>query len=235
MTKPSRKPERCVDDADEADPLFAGVGVGIHFPAIRFLTDTSESLLCSPQPRISPILPSVHPLSERTLPEDRGSTIYEDLNAPEKVKASTSDIAALMKMLPSEPDGATVHCVSISELCCKLGRITVPPALALACDGLSAPPPTTSNADSPNQVYSAENPPPHWEHVKRIRGTNWRWNAKKGGEEGCMKELRAFMENGWKKIGKAERWWEEAMGGVVEDQRKEGMKVVNAIRVGVQN
>ncbi|OBZ73958.1 hypothetical protein A0H81_06091 [Grifola frondosa] len=33
-----------------------------------------------------------------------------------------------------EPDGATLHCLSISEMCCKVGRITVPPPLVLAAD-----------------------------------------------------------------------------------------------------
>lgn len=173
-------------------------------------------------------------------------------------------LAALAAMLPPEPDGARVNCLSISELCCKLGRITIPPALVLACDGLTVPPTPSSpkgffDGSSPDvEEYSHENPPPHWEHVHRIRGKMWRWNptepkskskggkaetktetetetAGSGADEGSLKNLRRFMEKGWKEVDPKERWWEQAMGGILEERRREGMKVVNMVRGGVGN
>lgn len=39
-----------------------------------------------------------------------------------------------------EPDGATLHCVSVNVVVFKHGRITVPPALVLAGEGLGATP-----------------------------------------------------------------------------------------------
>ena len=43
------------------------------------------------------------------------------------------------------------------------------------------------------------------------------------------------MEKGWKEVDPKERWWDQAMGGVLEDRRREGMKVVNVVRGGVGN
>jgi len=48
--------------------------------------------------------------------------------------------AAAAAAVAPEPDGATVHCVSVNVVVFKHGRITVPPALALAGEGLGATP-----------------------------------------------------------------------------------------------
>ncbi|KAI0267896.1 hypothetical protein BGY98DRAFT_1101856 [Russula aff. rugulosa BPL654] len=52
--------------------------------------------------------------------------------------ASPATIAAAA--IAPEPDGATLHCVSVNVVVFKHGRITVPPALALAGEGLGATP-----------------------------------------------------------------------------------------------
>lgn len=106
-----------------------------------------------------------------------------------------------------EPDGATLHCVAISQLCFKHGRITVPPGFVLAASGFSAPP---SKSDSV-PAYSHSNPPPHFLHAEQLispRGT------RKYGD---------LLRGGWKDIPEAERWWVDALGGVVEEQRRVNM------------
>jgi hypothetical protein len=55
--------------------------------------------------------------------------------------ASTSRAAAIAAAaIAPESDGATLHCVSVNVVVFKHGRITVPPALALAGEGLGATP-----------------------------------------------------------------------------------------------
>jgi hypothetical protein len=48
--------------------------------------------------------------------------------------------AAAAAAVAPEPDGATLHCVSVNVVVFKHGRITVPPALVLAGEGLGATP-----------------------------------------------------------------------------------------------
>jgi len=52
--------------------------------------------------------------------------------------SAAADIAAAA--ITPEPDGATLHCVSVNVMVFKHGRITIPPALALAGEGLGATP-----------------------------------------------------------------------------------------------
>lgn len=55
--------------------------------------------------------------------------------------ASASRAAAIAAAaIAPESDGATLHCVSVNVVVFKHGRITVPPALALAGEGLGATP-----------------------------------------------------------------------------------------------
>ncbi len=53
--------------------------------------------------------------------------------------ASPAAAVAAAAIAP-EPDGATLHCVSVNVVVFKHGRITVPPALVLAGEGLGATP-----------------------------------------------------------------------------------------------
>jgi len=54
-------------------------------------------------------------------------------------RAATAAAIAAAAIAP-EPDGAMLHCVSVNVVVFKHGRITVPPALALAGEGLGATP-----------------------------------------------------------------------------------------------
>jgi hypothetical protein len=83
-----------------------------------------------------------------------------------------------------EPDGATLHCISVDQVVYKYGRITVPPALVLAGQGFGA-------------TYA--------------QGAAARARAVELGDKG-MRELyrgawRAVPEG-------PERWWDAAMDGL---------------------
>ena len=116
-------------------------------------------------------------------------------------------IAAAQLSITKEADGATLHCVIISQLCFKLGRITVPPGLVLAISGFCAPPPPSPSGDSA-PVYSRSNPPPHYTHIQSF------FSSPMSGKNAH------FLRGGWKDVPEAERWWVEALGGVVEEQRR---------------
>ncbi|KAI1797390.1 hypothetical protein LXA43DRAFT_412367 [Ganoderma leucocontextum] len=124
-----------------------------------------------------------------------------------------------------EPDGATIHCLAISEVVGKIGRITVPPALILAADGFSRAP---DNLDAGAQPWSHANPPPHWETVRELGGQARLENT------GSLKHLRAFYTGGWRDVPEGERWWEDAMGGEVEERRLRGLGCMQALRRGVE-
>ncbi|KIJ93146.1 hypothetical protein K443DRAFT_684765 [Laccaria amethystina LaAM-08-1] len=117
-----------------------------------------------------------------------------------------------------EPDGATVHTIVVSQLCFKVGRITVPPAIVLASNGFSVPP------EEGLTPYSLSNPPPHWEKVKKLA-------SKPVG--GSMRQLRNFMKGEWKDVPEEERWWKEALGGAVEVQRRANLTAIEGLRRGM--
>jgi len=115
-------------------------------------------------------------------------------------------IAASQLQKTEEADGATLHCIAISQLCFKHGRITVPPGFVLAASGFSAPPPPSTTDSDP--AYSLSNPPPHFSHVQQLLSP--RASAK----------YRDLLRGGWKDVPEAERWWVDALGGVVEERRR---------------
>lgn len=107
-----------------------------------------------------------------------------------------------------EPDGATINCVAISETCFKIGRITVPPSIAFAMNGISLP--------STGAPYSHENPPPYWDKVKELTSD--------------PKATRAFLSGGWRDVPPAERWWEHALTGQIEQTRRANLEFLDGLR-----
>ena len=109
----------------------------------------------------------------------------------------------------AEPDGATLNCVVVAQMCFKHGRITVPPGLILATAGFSAPAPEGAAA------YSHANPPPHFAHAKEY--ISWASSQK----------FVKLMRGGWRDIPEGERWWVDALGGVVEERRMANIEGLN--------
>jgi len=99
-----------------------------------------------------------------------------------------------------------------------MGRITVPPAIACATSGFSAPP---SDLGSSLTQYSKANPPPHWTKVKAIV------SASLGGS---MMNLGEFLARGWRNVPEDERWWDSAFTGTVEQKRKARLQDVGSLR-----
>uniref|UniRef100_A0A0W0GAJ1 Uncharacterized protein n=1 Tax=Moniliophthora roreri TaxID=221103 RepID=A0A0W0GAJ1_MONRR len=81
-------------------------------------------------------------------------------------------VDAKLNKLPSEvEEGYTLHTISISEMCFKIGRITVPPAVVFATNGLASSPSST-------QTY---------QKVKEMLGNR-----------GGLRKLRELYKGGWK-------------------------------------
>ncbi|CCO36788.1 hypothetical protein BN14_10932 [Rhizoctonia solani AG-1 IB] len=100
-------------------------------------------------------------------------------------KAALLDASRVDTKLTSKPalrthddDGALIHCIAVSTYCCKHGRVTIPPNIALAISGFSL----TEVGDSSN-----------WENAKRLR-------------ERGPKSMADFLRGGWKT--EENKFWE---------------------------
>jgi len=146
------------------------------------------------------------------LPTSTNTTPATNTNADATMKA-----LAGLGLRQTEPDGATLHCISISQCCFKHGRITVPPAIVLASHGLSV------SAPPSGPVYSLANPPPHWGHAQAVLG-----------KTGSPEVYGAFLSGGWRDVAEGERWWEEALGGAVEERRRANLEALDGVRKGME-
>jgi len=126
----------------------------------------------------------------------------------ENLKAAASSL-----INTTEPDGAVVYTVAIAQLCFKIGRITVPPELAYAMNGLAS-----------TEGYSHENPPPHWKNVLELCSLE---------HGGSRKKMRAFMKGGWKDVKAEDRWWVKAMEGLKERNEK-GLQVLGELKKAME-
>ncbi|KAJ3997656.1 hypothetical protein F5050DRAFT_1750545 [Lentinula boryana] len=126
-------------------------------------------------------------------------------------------------------DGYTLHTVCVSRVCFKLGRITVPPAVLMATNGVSVHPWELSNqevvaANSSAQRYSPSNPPPTWTSESQAL-----FSKSKGGSP---RKLRDFYKGEWRSVAAAadantHPWWDRTVGvgGIVDGKRKERLDV----------
>jgi len=148
------------------------------------------------------------PLSTNTPPTELSPGNMTD----ENMKILADGITATEQ----DDDDWTLHAVSISLGCFKIGRITVPPAVMLPYNGLSSSPSNSTNND-----YSSTNPPPHWHSVQSLL-------AKSHG--GSIKKMQEFMKGGWRDVPENERWWETALAGNVEEKRLANLEAFKAIK-----
>ncbi|KAK0469276.1 uncharacterized protein EV420DRAFT_1658995 [Desarmillaria tabescens] len=155
-------------------------------------------------------------LSERyPYSSDSKSVVVSDMGGEVAVSGrkglhTTVTLAFCEKFPINSPKNLTeplVHCVSISQVCFKIGRITVPPALVLALSGCS------------DGNYTLANPPSGYLAAQRAVA------------EGTVKDL---LKGHWKDVPKSERWWEESLGGNIEKIRAERLAVMDDIRLGMQ-
>ncbi|KAF6756163.1 hypothetical protein DFP72DRAFT_894752 [Ephemerocybe angulata] len=143
------------------------------------------------------ILPSLRTVSgpeeSSSAPSPTPADTYAD-----KTKATLKSVSNIISA--EEPDGATLHTITVSQLCFKIGRITVPPELIFAINGFTAHSPPS--LDTP---FSHSNLPPHMEEVRKL-------NTGRGGR----KSMGAFLKGGWRQVPQGERWWEQAFEGLRE-------------------
>jgi len=122
---------------------------------------------------------------------------------------------AVVAGLPvEEPDGATLHTIVISQLCFKVGRITVPPQLVLGANGFTGA-----------EGYSVSSPHPEWDIARKQILKPYGGNLKK---------LKALFVGGWREIPEDERWWDHALGKAVEDQRLKNLAAIEGLRKGLE-
>lgn len=145
------------------------------------------------------------------------SEVDTNLQAEQTAKAMKALAAAQSQT--NEPDGAVLHCVAISYICFKHGRITVPPGVILPCEGFSNLPSTPSDAP-----FSPTNPPAHWKKAQALRVA----------PSGSMSAFAKFLKGGWRDVPESERWWEDALAGPVEEQRKANLQIFDHIRKGME-
>ena len=129
--------------------------------------------------------------------------------------ATVPDLKAVAANLAGEePDGAVLHTIVVSQICYKIGRITVPPNLMLAINGFTGMP----NA-------SLASPHPEWATAKKIMSKPHGGNTKK---------LRTLLTGGWRDVPEAERWWESAIGPEVEAQNLKNLEQIEHLRRGLE-
>ncbi|KAJ3769322.1 hypothetical protein FB446DRAFT_748488 [Lentinula raphanica] len=136
-------------------------------------------------------------------------------------------------------DGYTLHTVCVSRVCFKLGRITVPPAVLMATNGVSVHPWEISSQDKTSDLYSEgqrkyspTNPPPTWTSESQAL-----FSKAKGGSP---RKLRDFYKGEWRTVAAAAGadtypWWDRAVGagGVVDERRKERLEVCRKLVGGL--
>ncbi|KAF9523669.1 hypothetical protein CPB83DRAFT_862450 [Crepidotus variabilis] len=128
-------------------------------------------------------------------------------------RASLNAVAA--QLAGKEADGAVLHTIAVSQICFKIGRITIPPSLVLATNGFTGISGYTTNA-----------PHPQWAEAKKIMSYP---------AGGSPRKLREFLSGGWKNVPDNERWWEIAMGPDVEQKRLKNMSLIDDLRKGMES
>ncbi|KAF8604534.1 hypothetical protein BDV93DRAFT_522250 [Ceratobasidium sp. AG-I] len=91
-----------------------------------------------------------------------------------KLAPETSNAPAKLSLKTHDDDGALIHCIAVSTMCFKHGRVTVPPKIALAVSGFSL-----------SEAGSKRN----WELANAIRARG----------AGAMKD---YLRGGWKESEK---------------------------------
>ncbi|RXW19054.1 hypothetical protein EST38_g6814 [Candolleomyces aberdarensis] len=172
---------------------------------------TKKQIKQTPRPTV---LPSLRTVSgpEETSANDTPVDSMPETSTEAALKSVANIIAAV------EPDGATLHTIAVSQLCFKFGRITIPPSVAFAVNGLTG-------------IESSPNPPPHWGKVRELA-------AKEAG--GSRKKMAEFLKGGWRNVPEDERWWEHAFADISErnaanlqevEQVKRGMEGARQVEI----
>lgn len=136
-------------------------------------------------------------------------------NGTADVPTITDSLNAVVAGLAGpETDGAILHTIVVSQMCFKIGRITVPPALVFGFNGFTNVP-----------GYSRTSPHPEWAKVQQMM-------SKAHG--GSARKAKKFLEGGWREVPENERWWEQVLGGEIEARRARNLEHVEHLRKGLE-
>ncbi|EIW57705.1 uncharacterized protein TRAVEDRAFT_29707 [Trametes versicolor FP-101664 SS1] len=169
--------------------------------------------------------PPPAPASNPTLHTANGLNTGTSTPLPSDASAPNAKTLAAQLIERPEPDGAVLNCLAISEVVCKIGRITVPPALVYAMDGFCALSPE-------GKPYSRTNLPPHWDRVRALRGDAHPGLVMPG--KAALKTLRNYYTHGWREEPEDARWWEQALGGEIEERRLKALAAMQGLRRGME-
>jgi hypothetical protein len=140
-------------------------------------------------------------------------------NTPGNSTSLPSDTDIALKAVTAgltgeELDGATLYTIVISQVCFKIGRITVPPGIVFAVNGFTGV-----------SGHSLANPHPEWSEAERTMS---------GHLGGSPKKLKKFLAGGWKDIPESERWWDKSLGERIEAQRVKNISMITGLREGLE-
>ena len=127
----------------------------------------------------------------------------------------TSLNAVAAQLAGHEPDGVTLHTLHVTQICFKIGRITIPPNVVLGANGFTGYP-----------GFSVTKPHAEWQEARK------RMSKPLGGSP---KKMRELMTGGWKSVPESERWWDQALGPEVEAQRVKNMALIEDLRKGLDH
>ncbi|KAJ7226426.1 hypothetical protein C8J57DRAFT_1535231 [Mycena rebaudengoi] len=206
-SKPAAKTKRAVENG-----IASGLAIANSVASAADQTRGEESETMIPS-LTTPTTPLAG-MSGGTTPQIQIENVNGSNSAPDAVSRALLERAAK----GTEPDGAVLYTVSVSQLCYKQGRITVPPALILASNGFYASPDASTAVTTFNvNGRSGDNKsppafPPHWPAVREVTQS--------------MRGMAKFFAGGWRDVPEGGdggcgggRWWEEAFAAC-EVERK---------------
>ncbi|KAJ3907520.1 hypothetical protein F5879DRAFT_795448 [Lentinula edodes] len=150
-------------------------------------------------------------------------------HVPPLTKSESDLVAKLFDSSSEDEKDIILHTVAVARCCYKLGRITVPPSVLMATNGVCVYPhevtmteldPTFSGPLDKYSGFSVESPPHTWTHHARNLALNPR-------------KLREFYKGAWRQD--PTRWWDSAMGagGPVEKKLKERLGICKQLFEGM--
>ncbi|KIK67851.1 hypothetical protein GYMLUDRAFT_36635 [Collybiopsis luxurians FD-317 M1] len=141
-----------------------------------------------------------------------------------------SETDLVMKLVDNQQDhDATLHTVAVARCCYKLGRITVPPSVLMATNGVCVYPqevtlteldPAFAGPADESKPFSFSNLPHMWTEHARDLALN-------------PKKLREFYKGAWRQDHT--RWWESALGvgGPIEEKLRERLEICRNLFYGM--
>ena len=82
-------------------------------------------------------------------------------------------------------------------------------------------------AEDPPKPYSHTNPPPGFVALQDLLAPDFAQGMP-------PRTLRTFLQGGWRAVPAGQRWWEDALGGEIEERRRRNREAVIGVRLGLE-